>query len=216
LTFNTSGRFSAGISVCSLIVLSVMSARGVASRFEGEARADVGESGGFESISIEFSVGSFSVFSGSGDSEGFGVGSEGASSAILGALDILLFLILARTLCLGARFFGEAFFVGDAGAEGSSVSAGLKICEGSTDSLILVRRVLVVLLGVMVSSTVFRLVVRVVLTGAGVNSSSRSSLLTGCSSSSDSSTIFRREAAARREGRVGDALDMFWESCRVS
>jgi hypothetical protein len=192
-------------------VLSVISAKGVASRFEGEARADVGESGGLESICIEVSDGSFSVFSGLGDSEGFGVGREGASSAMLVAVDILLFLMLARTLCRGARFRGDAFFVGEVGAEGSSVSAGLNICEGSTDSLILVRRVLVAVLGVIVSSAVFRLEVRVVLAGAGVNSSSLSSLLAVCSSSSDSSTTFRREAAARREGRVGDAADMVRE-----
>lgn len=192
-------------------MLSVISAKGVASRFEGEARADIGETGNVESISIEVSVGSFSVFSGSGDSDGFGVGSKGTSSAIVVALDTLLFLIFARTLCRGARFRGDAFFVGDVGAEGSSLPAGANICEGSTDSLILVRRVLVVVFGVIVSSACFRLEVRVVLAGAGVNSSSLSSLLPCCSSSSDSSTTFRREAAALREGRVGDAADMVRE-----
>lgn len=189
-------------------MLSVISPKGVASRFEGEDRADVGETGNFESISIKVSEGSFSVFSGSGDSEGFGVGSVGASSAIVVAVDILLFLIFARTLCRGARFLGDAFLVGDVGAEGSSLPTGAKICEGSTDSLILVLRVLVVDLGVIVSSATFRLGARVVLAGAGVNSSSLSSLFPGRSSSSDSSTTFRREAAARREGRVGDAADM--------
>lgn len=195
-----------------------MSARGVASRFEGVARGDEGGSTGFVSITIGSSVivGSFSVFSssGSGDAEGFGVGStgaknEGAPSATLGALDILLFLMFARTLCLGALFFGGAFFVGDAGAAASSSSVGVNICDGSTDSLALVRRVLLVAgVNSEVSFAVFRLAVRVVLAGAGVKSSSLSSFWAGCSSSSESSTIFLLDAAALREGRVGDALDM--------
>lgn len=174
---------------------------------------------GFVSITVESSsviVGSFSVFSssGSGEAEGFGVGSsgaknEGASSAMLGALDILLFLMFARTLCRGARFFGGAFFVGDTGAEASSSSIGVNICDGSTDSLALVRRVLLVAgVNIEVSFAVLRLVVRVVLAGAGVNSSSLSSSWAGCSSSSTSSTILLLEAAVRRDGRVGDALDM--------
>lgn len=173
---------------------------------------------GFVSIIVESSVmvGSFSAFSssGSGEAEGLGVGStgaknEGASSAIMGTLDILLFLMFARTLCLGALFFGGAFFVGDAGAAASSSSVGENICDGSTDSLALVRRVLLVAgVNMEVSFAGFRLVVRVVLAGAGVNSSSLSSSWAGRSSSSESSTIFLREAAARRDGRVGDALDM--------
>lgn len=196
----------------------MISAKGVASRLEGVARGDEGGRTGFVSMTVESSVivGSFSVFSssGSGEAEDFGVGStgaknEGASSAMLGAFDILLFLMFARTLCLGALFFGGPFFVGDAGAAASSSSVGVNICDGSTDSLALVRRVLLVA-GVNneVSFAFFRLVVRVVLVGAGVNSSSLSSFWAGCSSSSESSTIFLLEAAARREGRVGDALDM--------
>jgi hypothetical protein len=184
----TSTRFS-GTGVCSLIALSVISASGV--EFRCACRGDAGEGEGLGVFIWVFSDGSFSfsLDSGSGDSDGCGVGSamEGASDMV-DAIDSLVFLFartLSRTLFRGARLRGDGFFVGD---DGGSDAGGLNICDGSTDSLILVRR-------------------RVDLGGAGVNSSSLLRTLLA-SSSSDSSIIFFREAA-RRDGRDGDAADMF-------
>jgi hypothetical protein len=110
----TSGRLS-GAGVRSLTALSVMSANGVAFRCEGVAWGDEGGSEGLGVAIWVVSIGSFSVFSGSGEADGFGVGRGGASD-ILGASDTRLFLF-ARTLCLpaGARFRGDAFFVGEGG-----------------------------------------------------------------------------------------------------
>ena len=215
LTFMTSGFFSAATGVCSLIALSVISARGVASRFD--TRGDVGDDNGLSVDSEPTSEGAFSVFSefsvisGAGETDGSGVGRmDGFSSAmglLSGAIDMRV-LRLARMLCLPTLLRGDAFFTGEAGSSGATFSDASKISDGSIDSLARVLRVLPPVLGVGGSSTVFRLEPRVVRAGAGVNSSSLSLFAGGVtSSSSDSSMIFFR-AAARRDGRVGEAADM--------
>jgi hypothetical protein len=175
----TSGRAS-GKGVCEL-TLSVMSARGVAFRGVGMGRGDDGNGDAFGVSNCVFSDGSFSGYSGSGA----GVGSVivGASDTVE-AIDSRVFLF-ARTLCRPAFLRGDGFFVGDGGG---SDAGGLNICDGSTDSLIRVRRL-------------------VDLGGAGVKSSSPL-IARLASSSSDSSTIFLREAAARRDGREGDTADI--------
>jgi hypothetical protein len=178
----TSGRVS-GMGVCEL-TLSVISANGVAFRGVGVGRGDEGKGDGFGVSSCVFSDGSFSVYSGSG----VGVGSviDGASDTV-DAIDSRVFLF-ARTLCRPARLRGDGFFEGE---EGGSEAGGVNICDGSTDSLIRVRRL-------------------VDLGGAGVKSSSplTARLASLSLSSSDSSTIFLREAAARRDGRDGDEADI--------
>lgn len=194
----TSVRSSGGVTclvasfgVCSLIADSVISVNGVPCREAG-----------------------------SGDVDGCGVGRGGCSSGASGAIDtreILLFRAVRASLTL--RRLGGDFFVGEVGSS-ATLSGGLKIwegsiCEASTDSPVLARLLTAVRLrGVVASPAVFRLGDRTVLVGAGVKSSSSSSscrrLTTEFSISelSSSSTITFRLAAARREGRSGDAADI--------
>lgn len=206
------GLFSAATGVCSLIALSVMSASGVA--FRCVTLGDAGDELGFRVDSDPTSDGVFSASSGSGESEGSGVGKDdGSSSGIgfeAGAIDVRAFLF-ARILCLppAVRFLGEAFFTGDNGSVFSAFSVASNISEGSIVSVARDLRVRPPVRGVAGSSAVFRLVPRVVLAGAGVNSSSLSLLVSGVwSSSSDSSMIFFL-AAALLDGRVGETADMF-------
>lgn len=148
---------------------------------------------------------------GSGEADGCGVGSaiddsSGTSSVI--AMDALL-LRAARTPFADRLFGGDAALLGEVGS--TTLSGGLNICDGSTDSLKRAFRVRPVVRGVAGSSVVFlREGALVVLAGAGVNSSSFSSgrrLMIVLSSSSDSSTTLRR-VAIRREGRTGDSVDI--------
>jgi hypothetical protein len=118
--------------------------------------------------------------------------------------------LLARMLCLPVVLFrGDAFLTGEPGASGAMFSDASKISDGSMDSVARLRRVRPAVRGVGGSSTVFRLVPRVVRAGAGVKSSALSLLSCGgvLSSSSDSSIIFFR-AAALLEGLTGDAADI--------
>jgi hypothetical protein len=176
----------AGRGVCSFIVDSVISSKGVVCRScRGVA---------------------------SGDSDGCGVGSGGCSSGASGAIETLL--LRAALASFTDRRFGAAFFVGDSGSP-ASLCGGLKICEGSTDSLALVRLAVLVLGVAAVLAAVLRRGDARVFFGAGVNSSSSSLssclrlivLLSMSELSSSSSTTFLLEAA-RREGRSGDALDI--------
>lgn len=174
----------AGRGVCSFIVDSVISAKGVVCR-------------GCRGVA-------------SGDSDGCGVGSGGSSGAS-GAIETLL--LRAALASFTDRRFGAAFFVGDSGSP-ASLCGGLKICEGSTDSLALVRLAVLVLGVAAVLAAVLRRGDARVFFGAGVNSSSSLSsclrlivLLSMSELSSSSSTTFLLEAA-RREGRSGDAFDM--------
>ena len=159
---------------------------------------------------------------GSGEAVGCGVGSGGSSSGGSGAIETCETLLLRAALAsFTVRRFGAAFFVGDIGSS-ATLSGGLKICDGSicdgsiTESPVLARLPAAARLrGVGAALAVFRRGdARVLLAGAGVNSSSFSSscvrLATLFSMSellSSSTTIFRR-VAARREGRSGDAVDM--------
>jgi hypothetical protein len=150
-----------------------MSPSGVA--FRWVTRGEVGDAG-LSVPSEPISDGAFSVSSGSGDTEGCGVGSEDDSSSaigfVVGATDIRLFLF-ARTLCrpLVVRFLGEDFLMGEAGSVGSTFSDASKISGGSIDSVARVLRVRVPVFGVGGSSTVFLLEPRVARAGAGVKSS---------------------------------------------
>lgn len=145
------------------------------------------------------------MFEGSGDAEGFGVGNGGESSGRSGATETRLFLA-GRTLFL---FTGERGFDGDTGS--GATPSGLKSCDGSTESPVLVLRVRVAVRGVGGSSVVLRRgALRALFCGAGVNSSSLPSFCGAWfSSSSDESMIgaFRREAAARVDFR-GDTVDI--------
>ena len=122
-----------------------------------------------------------------------------------GATETRLFLA-GRTLFL---FVGERDFDGDTGS--GAMLSGLKSCNGSTESPVLVLRVRLAVRGVGRSSVVLRRgAFRALFCGAGVNSSSLSSFWGAWfSSSSDESTTgaFRREAAARVDLR-GDAADI--------
>lgn len=148
---------------------------------------------------------------GSGDSDGCGVGSGGCSSGASGAIETLL--LRAALASFTDRRFGAAFFVGDNGSP-ASLCGGLKICEGSTDSLARVRLTVLVLGVAAVLAAVLRRGDARVLFGAGVNSSSSLSscfrlivLLSTSELSSSSTTTFLLEAA-RRDGRSGDAVDI--------
>ncbi len=153
--------------------------------------------------------------SGSGDTDGCGVGSvrdrSGASAAIEIRDDLLFRAVLAAAALL--RLGGD-LFVGDIGSS-TTLSGGLKICEGSTDSLACVcLRVAVRRFGVVAGSAVRRRGDRIDFAGAGVKSSSSSPsccrvamLFSMSELPSSSATTFRR-VAARREGRSGDAADM--------
>lgn len=184
---------SAGFGVCSLIVDSVMSVNGVPCR-------DMG----------------------SGDSDGCGVGSGGWSSGASAAIEMRETRLLRAVLAAAAlRRLGGDFFVGDNGSS-TTLSGGLKICEGSADSIARVcRRAAVLLFGVVASPTVLRLGDRTFFAGAGVNSSSSSSslvwsiMLFSTSELPSSCTTGRRRAAARRVGRSGDAVDISPVSNRV-
>lgn len=166
-----------GRGVCSLIVFSVMSVKGVLCRGAG-----------------------------SGDSVGCGVGSGGCSSGVSGMIETLL--LRAALASFTDRRLGAAFLEGDIGS-GATLSGGLKTCEGSTDSLALLR-LAVLVLGV--AATVRRRGDARVFLGAGVNSSSSSlsslTMLFSTSESSSSSTTTFLLEAVRREGRSGDAADI--------
>jgi len=118
-------------------------------------------------------------------------------------------LRFARTLCLQPLLLrGEVLFVGDAGSEGATLSElNICVCAGSIDSLALIRRVRVTVLGVIDCSVVFRRFCALELFGAGVKSSSPLPLSTrSLSSSSEHSTTTRRRVAARLAGREGDTV----------
>ena len=176
----------AGFGVCSLIADSVISVSGVPCRDAG-----------------------------SGDAEGSGVGKEACSSGASGAIDMrgaLLFRATRASFAL--RRFGGDLFVGEIGSS-TMLSGGLKICEGSTDSLCRVLLATVVrLFGVIASPPTVLRRGDLVFAAAGVNSSSSSSsclrLITVFSTSdpsSSSTTTFLRPAA-RRDGRSGEAADI--------
>lgn len=160
---------------------------------------------------------------GSGDSDGCGVGSAGGSSGASVAIEMFETLLFLAVLAAAAlRRLGGDFLVGDNGSS-TTLSGGLKICEGSTDSLALFcRRAAVRLLGVVASPAVFLLGDRVLFAGAGVKSSSSSSSpvwLTTLFSMSELPSSWmtgRRRAAARREGRSGDAADIVIDSDRIA
>lgn len=126
--------------------------------------------------------------------------------------ETLLFRTFLATAAL--RRFGDDFFVGESGSS-STLSGGLKICEGSTDSVARVcLRAAVRLRGVVASPAVFRLGDRIVFAGAGVKSSSSSGawlVIVFSMSELSSSTMTLRRAATRRDGRSGDAFDMVTE-----
>lgn len=175
----------AGRGDCSFIVDSVISAKGVVCR-------------GCRGVA-------------SGDSDGCGVGNGACSSGASGAIDTLL--LRAALASFTDRRFGAAFFVGDSGSP-ASLCGGLKICEGSTDSLAPIRLAVLALGVAAVLAAVLRRGDARVFFGAGVNSSSSLSsclrlnvLLSMSELSSSSSTTFLLEAA-RRDGRSGDTLDI--------
>ena len=122
-----------------------------------------------------------------------------------------LTLRFARTLCLPPLLLrGEVRLVGDVGSEGARLSE-LKVCVGawSTDSLALIRRVRIVVPGVLGSPAVFRRFCALELLGAGVKSSSPLPLAAPpMSSSSEHSTTTRRRVAALLAGREGDTADI--------
>lgn len=153
---------------------------------------------------------------GSGEADGCGVGNGGWSSGASAAIEMretLLFRAARASLAL--RRLGGDFLVGDSGSS-ITLSGGLKICEGSTDSLTLVRlAAAVLLLGVVASPTVFLRGERVAFAGAGVKSSSSSPssclrliAVFSISEPSSSSTMTFRRPAARRDGRSGDNADI--------
>lgn len=163
-------RVSSACRRCSLIVVDVMSASGVLGRSP----------------------------EGSGDAEGFGVGS-GTSSSGVAALDVL-----AATLL---RFRGEGFFTGSSWSA-VAVRSGSRISLASEGAILFFGRPR--LLGVAGGSMVLRLLCRrgLLLSATGLNSSSLSSAIfcvvsAAISSSSESITAVLR-VAARREGRVDD------------
>lgn len=174
-------------------VASGMSSSGVPCR-------DCGSAFGVRSLIVVSSASLICVASmvcGLGDIDACGVGSDGGSSARLGASEARL--LRTALAALTVRRFGGDFFDGDTGSS-ITLSGGLKICDGSTDSPVLVWRVRVDVRGVAVASVILRrdgdFVTRV---GAGVSSSSSSSLscsedmmLFSLSSSSESKrTILR-------------------------
>ena len=177
---------AAGFGVCSLIADSVISVRGVPCRDAG-----------------------------SGDAEGSGVGKDACSSGASDAIDMrgaLLFRAARASLAL--RRFGGDLFVGEIGSS-TTLSGGLKICVGSTDSLCRVLLAAVVrLLGVVASPPTVLRRGDVVFDAAGVNSSSSSSpslrllMVFSTSDPSSSSTTTFLRPAARRDGLSGDAADI--------
>ena len=106
------------------------------------------------------------------------------------------------------RFRGDGLFEGEFGSLGGTFSSGSNICDGSIPSPVLTLRALADLFGVALVVPVVCLLVdfRGLRLGAGVNSSSFSSLIKLSSSSESSTTIVLR--VARRVGRVGDSADM--------
>ena len=126
--------------------------------------------------------------------------------------DVRLFLIGAVLL----RFLGDVCLVGESGF-GGKLSSGLKICDGSIQSPVLVLRLRTAVTGVGGTLVVFRRLCRCgLLGGAGVNSSSSScATFVVPISSSESSTMIFFFMAARRDGRVGDmeAISQLRESC---
>ena len=123
-----------------------------------------------------------------------------------------------RRLLAGAvlfRFRGDAFLVGEAGSLGVMLSSGSNIWEGSMPSPVFVLLPRVVFLG---DSSTFAVVCRLVdlrglaRLGAGVNSSSLSSLMR-LSSSSDSSSTTTGLRVARRDGLTGDSIALVGGTC---
>lgn len=187
--------FRAGCrGVCSLIVDSVMSVKGVPCRSAG-----------------------------SGEAVACGVGRGGCSSSCVSdKIDDRETPRLCRAAraSLTLLRFGAAFFEGDIGSS-TTLSGGEKTCDGSMDlslasTFLVCRREATVLLfgAISPASTVFLRGDPLVLFVAGVNSSSSSlfrvRLTTEFSISepeSSSITVFRR-AAARLDGRAGDVSAM--------
>ena len=140
------------------------------------------------------------LLSGSGESGGWrdGIGGIG------GTADERRLLAPAALL----RFRGDAFLVGDVGSLGRLLSSGSNIWEGSMPSPVFVLLPRVVFLG---DRSMFAVVCRLVdlrglvRLGAGVNSSSLSSLMR-LSSSSESSSTTTGLRAARRDGLIGDSI----------
>lgn len=143
---------------------------------------------------------------GAGEAEESAVGRAGTG----GVTDDLRFFRGAALLLL---FRGDGLFVGDAGSLGARLSSGSKICEGSIPSPVLNLRDLADFLGDALALAVVCLLVDFLglRLGAGVNSSSLSSLIK-LNSSSDSSTIIVLRAA-RRDGRAGDSADIAASCC---
>jgi hypothetical protein len=138
---------------------------------------------------------------GSGDSGG---SSEGIGG-IAGTADDLLLLAGAVLF----RFLGDAaFLVGEAGSLGIMLSSGSKMADGSMPSPVFVLLARDDFLG---DGSILAVVCRRVdlrglaRFGAGVNSSSWSSLIR-LSSSSDSSSTTTGLRVARRDGRLGDSI----------
>jgi hypothetical protein len=115
----------------------------------------------------------------SGDFEGCGVGMGGSISVFSSGVMETRDFRLARTFFTLRRLGGDAFLEGEGDSTGALLSSGLKTWDGSTDdttdSLTRVRRPFVVRGVAGVSVVVFRLELRLVRAGAGVNSSSLSS-----------------------------------------
>ncbi len=106
------------------------------------------------------------------------------------------------------RFRGEGLLDGEVGSLGARLSSGSNIWVGSIPSPVLALRALADRFGVALTLAVVCLLVdlRGLRFGAGVNSSSLSSLIRLSSSSDSSTTMVLR--VARRDGRAGDSADM--------
>lgn len=223
--------FTSGLGVAAVIVASVVSVASVAPSSVDAFSSAAGvccEAGRGVCSLIAVSVISFKGVpwrdAASGDSEGLGVGRGGGSSGVSGAIDTPETRLLRAALAsFTDRRFGGAFLLGDTGSA-ATLSGGLKTCEGSTDSLSLVVRRLVLVLEVAATlAVVLRRGEARLLFGAGVYSSSSSS--SSCSRlmplfsmseepSSSSKTTFLLEAA-RRERRSGDAADIATMKARL-
>lgn len=106
---------------------------------------------------------------------------------------------------------GDALFAGDGGSDGARLS-GLRISEGSTDSLAIARRDRVAVRGVAGSPAVFRRFCTLEALGAGVNFSSSLPFVTLlASSSSEDSIMTWRRFTALLAGREGDTADILAE-----
>lgn len=149
------------------------------------------------------------ISDGSGDCEGFGVGSGGGRSGVAD--------FRGRRTRDGALFIlrGDPRLVGDSGSMIVLSSAGSRISDGSISPVSRLFFPRPVVRGVAATEVVVFLLPAGALrglrlgAGAGVKSSSSSrsilEVIISSSSSSDSMTNFFRAAAALREGRTGDS-----------